>query len=128
MIKTFMIFISMLILSSTANAYGLCAVGFQGPRQTGFSFAFQNGDYIAQLSDYSMTSSRSWNNKFSSFVVQPHCTLFAYQFDHFGHDRNLGNRIGFELVLSNSDHYPVEFNNLASYENKISSIICTCRF
>lgn len=122
---------------TTANASGkLCATVFQAANQSGYSLEIEDGQTIKDLNAYVLgenqgqmggTYEGTWDNRISSLIVEPTCSLTGFQYQNYGINYETGEEFGSFAVFGSSDIETLYYDELSDFDNLISSLTCFCQ-
>jgi hypothetical protein len=126
--KKFLVLIAMLLMSVSAFAHPrhLCATVYQGYDYTGAELRLRDGVRVRDLNDVDMSRRADWDNRISSIIVEPGCTLYAYQYQNLGRDWDYGHRIGESRAYRAKGRRALYIDALRGMNDKISSLKCRC--
>lgn len=119
----FLIFLT--LFSFVANAK-YCGTIYQGENYLGDSHDLYHLDHIGNLNNFYMADGSDWDNAVSSVFIAPNCTLEMYQYQNFGIHYQTGESVGVKVLLKSTGHHN-DYSDLGYFNNKASSIICTCK-
>ena len=132
---------SLVLAHHDGDSESLCAVVYQYENLAGARLEIRDDSRVGDLRAIAINNDQdrcenhndhdaglgTWDNQISSLVVEPGCTLVAWQYRNFGIHEQYGYPIGWKMVYENDSlRTDREFYSLYGAKNLISSLKCFC--